>query len=171
MGFLDMQFGEDRPSPTDRRALERYRYLLRTAPPEAIEQAHAEAFSQLTPEQRGEVLRRLGQDLPSAELPTKSDVQSLARAATRAELRRPGMVEKSLGAASVGQMFGSSLLGTVVGSFVASAVAEQFLGGFESWSEANRLKEGLTLTGNDEELDDDEEEDEDDSSLGETEPD
>ncbi|RPH70124.1 MAG: hypothetical protein EHM78_12570, partial [Myxococcaceae bacterium] len=73
MGFLDRVFGRpeerseaDRPgdrSPatsTDEQAIERYRYLLRTAPPEALEEAHAEAFAGLTPEQRSEVLRRFG---------------------------------------------------------------------------------------------------------------
>src|SRR5690349_9236566 len=71
MGLLDRLFGrrphqtgyQDRPPRYERRpaqdgrlsdeqALERYRYLLRTAPPEQIEQAHAEAFAQLTPDQR-----------------------------------------------------------------------------------------------------------------------
>src|SRR5688500_3234244 len=36
----------------DAQALERYRYMLKTAPPETLEQAHAEAFAKLTPEQR-----------------------------------------------------------------------------------------------------------------------
>lgn len=170
MGFLDMPFGEERPSPTDRRALERYRYLLRTAPPEIIEQAHAEAFAQLTAEQRGEVLRRLSHDLPSAELPSRSDVQSLSRAATRAELRRPGILEKSLGAASVGQLFGASLLGAVVGGFVTSAVADPYLGGFDSWSETNRIRESLA-TAPDELADAEEEDEGEDFGLGDTEPD
>ena len=39
----------DQQGSTDEQAIARYRYLLRTAPPEAIEQAHAEAFAQLTP--------------------------------------------------------------------------------------------------------------------------
>ena len=39
----------------DERAVARYRYLLRTAPPESLEQVHAEAFERLTPEQRQSV--------------------------------------------------------------------------------------------------------------------
>ncbi len=42
--------GTSSGQPTDEQAIERYRYLLRTAPPEAIEEAHAEAFAQLTVE-------------------------------------------------------------------------------------------------------------------------
>jgi hypothetical protein len=33
---------------SDEAAVERYRYMLRTAPPETIELAHAEAFAKLT---------------------------------------------------------------------------------------------------------------------------
>ena len=75
MGILDRLFGQERPSspkdvqrtpeasPNDQ-ALERYRYLVRTAPPEAIEQAHREAFEKLTPEQRQQVLRELSAAAP-----------------------------------------------------------------------------------------------------------
>src|SRR5688500_19125245 len=117
MGFLDRLFGRDEPEQqqpdparqaprrgavdgeqlTDERALERYRYLLRTAPPEAIEQAHAEAFAQLTPAQRRLVLEGLNGDLPPGERADRDDPQSLARMATRAELRRPGTLERTFG--------------------------------------------------------------------------
>jgi hypothetical protein len=68
---------------TDEQAVERYRYLLRTAPPEAIEAAHAEAFARLTPEQRRLVLEGLGADLPAQERTDRDDQRSLARMATR----------------------------------------------------------------------------------------
>lgn len=51
----------------DEQAVERYRYLLRTAPPETIEAAHAEAFSKLTPEQRRMVLGELRASAPASE--------------------------------------------------------------------------------------------------------
>ena len=44
---------------TDGQAIARYRYMLRTAPLEAIEEAHAEAFAALTSEQRRRVLEEL----------------------------------------------------------------------------------------------------------------
>src|SRR3954453_14681573 len=81
----------------DEAAIERYRYLLRTAPPEAIEQTHAEAFAQLTPEQRRQVLDGLSQNLPPQERSDRDDPQSLARMATRAELRQPGTLERTFG--------------------------------------------------------------------------
>ncbi len=148
MGLLDRLFGksESQQQPgsaskesqlTDEQALERYRYLLRTAPPEAIEQAHAEAFAQLTPEQRAQALKQLSQQVPAAErasVPSQADPQSLARLATRAELRQPGILERTFGGSGMGMgmggVFAGSLLGSIAGSFIGSAIAHQFLGGF-----------------------------------------
>lgn len=71
----------------DQQAIARYRYLLKTAPPETIEQAHAEAFAQLTPEQRRLVLQQIAEQLPASERPLADQnalsPQTLARLATR----------------------------------------------------------------------------------------
>jgi hypothetical protein len=109
----------------DRAAIERYRYMLRTAPPDDIERAHAEAFASLTPEQRQLVLRELSAQVPPSERPTSDDPQQLARAATRAELRQPGTMERTFGQVSgpgMGGMFLSTLAGAFVGTAIASAV-------------------------------------------------
>ena len=70
MGFFDrFKTSSDQPAGgTAGRA--GYRALplpSQTAPPEAIEQAHAEAFARLTPEQRQLLLKELGSDMPDAE--------------------------------------------------------------------------------------------------------
>jgi hypothetical protein len=116
-------------------AIDRYRYLLRTAPPDAVEQAHAEAFAQLSAEQRQRVLAELGAAVPPQERATSDDPRSLARMATRAELRSPGTLERAFGGApggsagpSFGSMVGSSLLGTVAGVVIGSAVADMLFG-------------------------------------------
>jgi hypothetical protein len=159
MGFLDRLFGGDdrdrRPAPQvpqaphgqarrtpqrpplsdDELAIERYRYLLRTAPPESIEAVHAEAFAKLTPEQRQQVYRSLAEQAPAGERVTSDDPQVLARAATRQELRQPGSMERAFaggpagrsGGPSFGSMVGSSLLGTVAGVVIGSAIAQAFL--------------------------------------------
>jgi hypothetical protein len=101
-------------------AIERYRYLLRTAPPEDIERAHAEAFAQLTPDQRALVLRELGAAVPPSERATTDDPAALARMATRAELRQPGTVERVFTGPSLGSVF----LGTFAGAFVGTAIAQ-----------------------------------------------
>ena len=58
--------------------------------PEQIEQAHAEAFAKLTPDQRQQVLAQLAAAVPAGERPRTDDPRTLARAATRAEMRQPG---------------------------------------------------------------------------------
>lgn len=108
----------------DQRAIDRYRYLLQTAPPEDIERAHEEAFTRLTPEQRAMVLRQLSQELPASEL-GGDDPKSLARAATRAEMREPGTMERTFGGAGAPGL-GSMFLATLAGAFVGSSIANSF---------------------------------------------
>lgn len=151
MGFLDRLFGrgrrpeQPRPAPArrgyaggdprgdaDEQALARYRYLLRTAPPKAIEQTHQEAFARLTPAQRARVLQELSQHVPPEERDDRDDPRSLARMATRAELRRPGVLERSFGGMGMGGGLGfggvlaGSLLGSIAGSVIGSAIANEF---------------------------------------------
>src|SRR4051794_16171874 len=121
MGLLDRLFGRRDSRPydpaypqpprpggrgnqplSDEQALARYRYLLRTAPPEQIEQAHAEAFAQLTPDQRQQLLAQLAAAVPAGERPRTDDPQTLARVATRAEVRQPGFLERTLGGSRPG---------------------------------------------------------------------
>jgi hypothetical protein len=148
MGFLDRLFGAEPANaqpvapaaqPTrsdDERALERYRYLIRTAPPETIEQVHAEAFARLTDGQRALIYEELSRGAATGERPLSSEPATLARAATRAELRQPGSLERSLsgstagitpGAPGFGSMLASSMLGTVAGYVVGSALVSAFL--------------------------------------------
>ncbi|MBA2553833.1 MAG: hypothetical protein H0V10_09095 [Geodermatophilaceae bacterium] len=128
--------GYDEPDPgrpDDEQAIERYRYLLRTSPPNQIEQAHAEAFATLTLEQRQEVLVQLGAEVPPGERAQSDDPQALARMATRAEMRQPGTLERTLGAPGgmgfggvgmgMGGMFAGSLLASVAGAFIGTAIA------------------------------------------------
>lgn len=111
----------------DEIAVERYRYLLRTAPPEAIEQVHEEAFAALTEDQRKAVFAELSQNAPAGEQPRGTDARSLATAATRSELRQPGTLERSFQGPSFGSMVGSSLLGTVAGFVIGSAIMSAFM--------------------------------------------
>lgn len=123
-------------SDADRAAIARYDYLLRTADPDQVEQAHREAFERLTPQQRTIVQERMRAELPSNEQPRSAEPVDLARAAGRSEARRPGIMEGLLaraggagggrgrslagGAALAG---GAGILGLVAGGAIASAVA------------------------------------------------
>ena len=147
MGFLDRLFGSEdvaapvttrRATPTDdtqtddARAVERYRYLLRTAPPETIEQVHAEAFAKLSDEQRAVIYEELSKGAGTGERPLSSEPATLARAATRAEMRKPGTLENSLSnpayrGPGFGSMIASSLIGTVAGYVIGSALVSAFL--------------------------------------------
>jgi hypothetical protein len=136
-------------SVEDERAIARYRYLLRTAPPEDIERVHAEAFGRLSPEQRQQVLQRMTEDLPASERPVSDQPADLARSATRAELRRPGYLERSFGGGGMGMggMFAGSMLGTIAGFVVGSAIADAMLGGYEQSPEAADAGEASADTG------------------------
>jgi hypothetical protein len=143
MSFLDRLLGRppgptgssvppDRPAPIpdpDVVAVERYRYLLRTAPPDELERAHREAFERLTPEQRAMVRRDLEAAVPGNEAPPTDAPQDLARVATRAEIRQPGTLERTFGASQVPGM-GGSFLNTFAAVFVATSVAQMLFGGF-----------------------------------------
>ncbi|MGN6241694.1 MAG: hypothetical protein ACTHNI_18360 [Cellulosimicrobium cellulans] len=129
----DARPGAAAPRTPDQVAVDRYRYLLRTAPPDQVEQAHAEAFARLTPEQRRQVLAELGEQVPASERATSDAPQDLARMATRAEMRQPGTLERTVagrgqGAPGFGAMVGSSLLGTIAGVVIGSAVANALFG-------------------------------------------
>ena len=158
MGIMDRLFGgEDDRTPrgqpaargpagnppagqlSDEQAIARYRYLLQTAPPETIEQAHEEAFAQLTPQQRQMVLEQLRDVVPEYEraagAPSRDDPRSLARMATRAELREPGTMERVFGGVGggrggvgLGGMMAGSFLGSLAGMVVGSMIAQPFLG-------------------------------------------
>ena len=124
----------------DQRAIERYRYLLQTAPPEDIERAHEEAFARLTPEQRAMVLRELSEKVPASEL-GGDDPRSLARAATRAEMREPGTMERTFGGGGVPGL-GSMFLSTLAGAFVGSSIANAFDDGGSEGSSDVEVNDG-----------------------------
>jgi hypothetical protein len=109
----------------DQQAIERYRYMLRTAPPDDIERAHEEAFRLLTPEQRATVLRELTTQVPASEAATSDDPRSLAHMATRAEMRQPGTMERTFGGMQ-GPGLGGMFLSTLAGAFVGTAIADAF---------------------------------------------
>ncbi|WP_102158515.1 hypothetical protein [Zhihengliuella halotolerans] len=150
----------DGVSREDQAAIAKYRYMLRTAPPEDMERAHAEAFSRLTPQQRSLLQTELSQELPATERPASDQPQDLARAATRAEVSRPGFMEQILrrggsgrpGMGGIGSGFGAGLLGGVAGAFIGTAIAGPLLDGFAGLGQefagaADGLSDGLAGAG------------------------
>lgn len=121
------------PVDADRVAIAKYDYLLRTAPPERLEQVHHDAFARLTPAQRQEVRNRLNSELPPNEHLRDDSAAGLARAATRGEVARPGLLRRVLGgrggafaggaAVGAGAMAIGGLGVAVAGAAVMSAAA------------------------------------------------
>ena len=143
-------------SGEEARELARYKYLLRVAPPDVVEQVHRESFEALLLEQRERLFLRLRHDLSEAQRPTSSEPAELARAAVAAHerdhgylvrlLRRPGqgvseghtVPEQSDG--SGGLLFAASVLGPVAATAVRSATATDSLVGFSNSPEAAQLE-------------------------------
>ncbi len=142
MGFFSRLFGvgesEARPSPRDvvagmgrsaipdddAQAIARYRYMLKTAPPEALEQLSAEAPAA---------------ERAAAAATSVEDPQALARVATRAEMRAPGTLERTLGAGG-GMGLGASLLSSFAMGFAGSMIAQSLfsaMGGFGDHASAD----------------------------------
>ena len=117
---------DDAVAAEDERALARYRYLLRTAPPEQIEQAHAEAYAQLSEQQRQKLLAQLSHDLPPGEAPRTDRPDELARAATRAELRNPGYLTGP-SFAGHGTLFAGNMMSTIAGVVIGTTIAQSSL--------------------------------------------
>jgi acyl transferase domain-containing protein len=161
MGLLDRLLGREdqsrgrpawntQPRPPQRErtddevAIERYRYMLRTAPPEQVEEAHAEAFAKLTPQQRQQVLDELSATVPVSERAQSDDPRSLARMATRAEMRQPGTMERALGGGrgmGMGGMIAGGLLASVAGAFIGTAIADAMFD-FNDSGESSQAADG-----------------------------
>ncbi|MFD1715246.1 hypothetical protein ACFSBZ_12265 [Amnibacterium flavum] len=132
--------------PADRAAIARYDYLLQTADPHQLETVHREAFARLTPAQREQIQARMNEELPAHERPRSAGTDDLARAATRTEMGRPGMLRGLLaraggsrsgggigrtamvgGAAAGAGLAAGGVLGAVAGGAILSSIAGPLL--------------------------------------------
>jgi hypothetical protein len=175
MGLLDRLFrgrrtsAEAPPRPvTGPEAIARWKYLLVTAPPEALATAHSDGLAALGADARAEVLRRMRTALsalePGAVIPTDAPV--LARAAARAERRSPGFLERALSTDPGGERALTGLASAVVVTVAAApflrgfepglgaeALADRRAPDFEALEEANEVPASAGA-GHDDELDD-----------------
>lgn len=120
-------------SESDRAAIARYDYLLRTADPDRVEEIHRDAFTRLSPTQRAHVRERMDAELAPAERPRSDSAHDLARTAARAEAAHPGRMSTILARAGRGGLIGAGVVGAggllaaVAGGAVVSAVAAPLL--------------------------------------------
>lgn len=99
------------PADSDKVALAKYDYLLRTSSPDQLEQVHHDAFARLTPAQRQQVRNRLNSELPPHEHLRDDSAGGMARAMTRGEVRRPGLIRRVLGGNGSGRGRGGAFAG------------------------------------------------------------
>lgn len=108
------QYGQPQqqgPADSDKVALAKYDYLLRTSSPDQLEQVHHDAFARLTPAQRQQVRNRLNSELPPHEHLRDDSAGGMARAMTRGEVRRPGLIRRVLGGNGSGRGRGGAFAG------------------------------------------------------------
>ena len=107
-------------------AVRRYRYMVQTASTEAVERAHAQAFAQLSPDQRQATLAALqthaSEQAPALSAGPTDEPTSLAQLCTRLEARDPGVLERALGAGAST----SGLLGALARAVLGTSTAHAF---------------------------------------------
>lgn len=81
--------------------MRQYRFLLRTAPPDALEAAHVEALPALDPDTRAAVLAAVQERLVAGLRLGPDDITRLAHLVTLGERRAPGYVVGGLDSAAL----------------------------------------------------------------------
>ena len=114
---------------------QRYRQVLRNGPPQLVEDAHADAFAQLSPDQRREMARRLREQAAQLDLPYSDpydrdeydeDPRTLARMAQQAEQQNPNVLDQLFGG-QPGPLNNPMVKMAMAGA--AAMAARRFLGG------------------------------------------
>ena len=82
----------DVAGPEEDQVVRQYRYLLRTAPPDALEAAHTEALARLPRPQRAALLATVQNALVAGQRLTADDCEPLAHLMTLGERRSPGVL-------------------------------------------------------------------------------
>lgn len=124
-------------APVESALVRRYRYLLRTAPADALMALHAEALTRMEPVVRAMLLRTVGERLGADAAVSVDDVALLARLLTRAERRDPGCL---LGG------YDTLARDRLAGAVVACAAAAPHLEGYDGWDGAEPAAEPVVVT-------------------------
>ena len=104
--------------------MRQYRYLLRTAPLDALEAAHVEALSSLSSTERLEVLRSVREGLVAGLRASADDVPTLAHLLTRGERRSPGAFLRSCAPSS---------LQPLAEAVIVAEASFGLFGGYSAW--------------------------------------
>jgi hypothetical protein len=119
----EQQPGADREDPVVRQ----YRYLLRTAPADALEAIHQEALAVIPATDRGTVLRTIQEQLVAGLRLDADDVPALSRLLVLGERRSPGSLLRHCDPAVLGRLADAALV---------SEAAFGLLTGYAAWDGA-----------------------------------
>lgn len=111
----------DRPED---QAVRQYRYLLRTAPLDALEAAHVEALSAIGPDHRETVLRTVQSELVAGAHLRPDDIGPLAHLVSLGERRSPGVLTSSIP---------EPALSVMAQALIDSEPAFGLFGGYAAW--------------------------------------
>ncbi len=133
---FDQQYASGSPDQLDDQEVQqRYRQVLRNAPPDVVEDAHAQAFSQLDPQQRQYLAQQLRQQAAQMGTPYQdpryqgqydADPRTLGQMAQHMEQRNPGVLDQLFGGQS-GPLNNPLVKMAIAGA--ATMAARRFLGG------------------------------------------
>ncbi len=119
------------------RIVQRYRFIVQTAPPDDMEEAYVAAFAAVPAERRVRLPGNLVQVLPEGQRASiylnQHDPQTLAQIAIAAEKHQPGSIERVLRDmdGNLSGLASSELLNTFATAFVDSRTAQRFFDNLE----------------------------------------
>jgi hypothetical protein len=116
-------------APTEDQAVRQYRYLLATAPTDALQAAHVEALDGLEDSGREAVLRAVQEALVAGARLRPDDTTAVARLVVHGEQRAPGDFRRACDPA---------VLHALADGVLASEAVFGLLGGYADWDGADR---------------------------------
>ncbi|GAC1386038.1 MAG: hypothetical protein NVSMB42_06200 [Herpetosiphon sp.] len=112
---------------------DRYRYMLRNAPPEVVDQAHQQMMQQLSPDQRQQLATQMYQSMPQQNMQQQFDPrqlvqnpQMMGQMMRQTEQQNPGILDQVFGGAQ--GALGNPLVKMALAG-VAAYAAKNVLGG------------------------------------------
>ncbi|NNM47876.1 hypothetical protein [Knoellia koreensis] len=118
------QPGSSGVEATEDQGVRQYRYLLATAPLDALVAAHEEALAALTPDRRAAVLDAVQRGLVAGQRLAPDDLPAVSRLLVRGEKRSPGDFRRACD---------PTTLVALAGAVVASEAAFGLFGGYAAW--------------------------------------
>lgn len=119
--------GREDPAPAEDPVVRQYRFLLRTAPLDALEASHAQALARLDPMVRAALLRTAQEQLGAGFGLDLEDTEQTARLVAQGERRSPGALISA---------YEPAILQRLAKCVISSAAVADVLEGYDEWDGA-----------------------------------